>query len=95
MNDTILSILMLILGIIIGIGLLILIKNLKNKKNVKKADSIIEQAKKDADKIKRETLFETKEEINKLKLEADKEVKEKKNEAKEAEERIMQREESI
>ena len=48
---------------------------------------IIEKAKKDADKIKRESLFETKEEIHKLKIEADKEIKEKKGEIKEQEER--------
>ena len=35
---------------------------------------------KDAEKIKRDSLFETKEEIHKLKMEADKEVKERKKE---------------
>ncbi len=95
MNSTIFSILIFVLGIIIGLVVLSIINYIKNKKIEKKADSIIASAKKEADKIKRETLFETKEEVNKLKLEADKEIKEKKNEIKESEERILQREKNI
>lgn len=95
MNETIFSILLFVLGIILGIVLLLIINYIKNKQKEKKADSIIDRAKKEADKIKRETLFETKEEINKLKIEADKEIKEKKNEAKETEERIFQREKNL
>ena len=95
MNKTVFSILAFVLGIIIGIVVYLIINHMKNKKTEKKADSIISSAKKEADKIKRESIFETKEEINKLKLEADKEIKEKKNEAKEAEERILQREKNL
>lgn len=95
MNKTVFSILAFILGLIIGIILLLIINYLKNKKKEKKADSIISTAKKEADKIKRETLFETKEEINKLKLEADKSIKEKKSELKESEDRLLQREKNI
>jgi len=92
MNDTFFSILAFVLGLIIGIVLLLIINYLKNKKREKTADSIIEKAKKEADKIKRDSLFETKEDIHKLKLEADKEIKEKKNEVKDSEERLLQRE---
>ena len=95
MNNTLISILAFVLGIIIGLIALAIINGIKNKKTEKKADSIIASAKKEADKIKRESLFETKEEINKLKLEADKEIKEKKNEIKESEDRILQREKNI
>ncbi len=95
MNETVFSIILFILGLIIGIILLQVINYLKNKKNENKADMIVEKAKKDADKIKRESLFETKEEINKLKIETDKELKEKKNEVKEAEERLLQREKNL
>ena len=95
MNNTVYSILAFILGIIIGLIALSIINYIKNKKTEKKVDSIIASAKKEADKIKRETLFETKEEVNKLKLEADKEIKEKKNEVKETEDRLLQREKSI
>ena len=95
MNNTIFSILAFVLGIILGLIALSIINHIKNKKTEKKADSIIASAKKEADKIKRESLFETKEEINKLKLETDKEIKEKKNEIKESEERLLQREKNI
>lgn len=95
MNETIFSILLFILGLIIGVILLLTINYFRNKQKEKKADSIIDKAKKDADKIKRESLFETKEEINKLKIETDKEIKEKKNEVKESEERLLQREKNL
>ena len=95
MNDTVFSILALVLGIFIGIIVILIINYLKNKKRENKADSIINSAKKEAEKIKRENIFEAKEEINKLKLDADKEIKEKKNEIKESEDRLLQRENSI
>lgn len=95
MNETIFSILLFIIGLIVGIVLLLVINYLRNKEKEKKADSIIDKAKKEADKLKRETLFETKEEVNKLKIEADKEIKEKKNEVKESEDRIFQREKNL
>ena len=86
---------MVVLGIVVGVVAFLVFNSLKNKKQERKANTIIESAKKEAEKIKRENIFETKEEINKLKLEADKEVKEKKNEIKEAEERLLQRENNI
>ena len=95
MNKTVFSILSFVLGIIIGLIIISITNYLKNKKTEKKADSIIASAKKEAEKIKRESIFETKEEINKLKLDADKEIKEKKNEVKESEERLLQREKNI
>jgi len=95
MNNTTFSILVFVLGLIIGIIAILVINYLKNKKREKTADSIIEKAKKEADKIKRDSLFETKEDIHKLKLEADKEIKEKKNEVKESEERLLQREKNM
>jgi len=95
MNETVFSILLFVLGLILGLGSIILINFLKKKNDTKKADSIIEKAKKEAEKIKRDSLFETKEEIHKLKMEADKEVKEKKSEIKEAEDRLLQRENNI
>ena len=71
------------------------ISYLKKQKEKKDSESMIEKAKKDADKIKRNSLFETKEEIHKLKLEADKEIKEKKSEIKESENRLLQRENNL
>ena len=95
MNETVFSILLFVLGLILGLASIVLINFLKKKNDSKKADTIIDKAKKDAEKIKRDSLFETKEEIHKLKMEADKEVKERKAEAKEAEDRLLQRENNI
>ena len=95
MDKTVLSILLFVLGLGIGLALVILFNFLKNKKDSNKADTIIDKAKKEAEKIKRDSLFETKEEIHKLKLEADKEIKEKKSEVKEQEDRLLQRENNI
>ena len=95
MNETVFSILLFVLGLILGLASIVLINFLKKKNDEKKADTIIDKAKKDAEKIKRDSLFETKEEIHKLKMEADKEVKERKAEAKEAEDRLLQRENNI
>ena len=66
MNNTVFSILAFVLGIIIGVVAYLVINYLKNKKTEKKSDSIIALAKKEAEKLKRESIFETKEEINKL-----------------------------
>lgn len=95
MNETIFSILLFVLGLVLGIAILLVINFLKKKNDEKKADSIIDIAKKEADKLKRDTLFEAKEEIHKLKIDADKEIKEKKNEIKEQEDRLLQRENNI
>ena len=95
MDGTIFSILMFVLGLIVGAGVLIFINYLKIKNSGNKAELIIEKAKKDSEKIKRDYLFEAKEEGHKLKLESEKEVKEKKNEIKESEDRLLQRENNI
>ena len=95
MNETFFSILLFVLGLIIGLVVITVINILKKKNEAKTADSIIDVAKKDAEKLKRDTLFETKEEIHKLKMDADKEIKEKKGEIKEQEERLLQRENNI
>ena len=95
MSNILFSILLFVLGLIIGCAVIYVVNFLKKKNDNKKADSIIDKAKKEAEKVKRDSILETKEEIHKLKLDADKEVKEKKNEVKEAEDRLLQRENNI
>ena len=95
MSGTSFSILMFVLGLILGVVVLIIINYFKIKSSGNKAELIIEKAKKDSEKLKRDSLFEAKEEIHKLKLETDKEIKEKKNEVKEAEDRLLQRENNM
>ena len=61
----------------------------------KKQKKIINDAKKEADKHKRDSIIELKEETFKLKQEAEKEIKEKKSEILSGEERLLQREKSL
>ena len=95
MNNMIFSILLIIIGLIVGFGISFIINLLRGNIASKKAESIINQAKKDADKIKRDSILEQKEESHRLKMDLDKEIKEKKAEIKEQEERILQRESSM
>jgi ribonucrease Y len=92
MENVAYSILLVLSGLFIGIILMFIFNYIKSLRLSQKADNIIEKAKKEADKIKRDYLLEAKEESYKLKLETEKEVKEKKNEVKEAEERLLVRE---
>lgn len=95
MNSVIFSILVFILGLIIGVIAIIVVGAIKRKRDQALVVSIIENAKKEADKLKRDSILEYKEEIHKMKLDADKEIKEKKSEIKESEERLLQRENNI
>ncbi|MBP3921027.1 MAG: ribonuclease Y [Bacilli bacterium] len=95
MNSTILSILLVLIGIFIGVIVIIVINYFRGINSSKKIDTMLEKAKKDADKIKRDYLLEAKEEAHKIKIETDKEIKEKKTEIKESEERLLTREASI
>lgn len=95
MSNAIFSILLGVVGLFIGIILTIILNHIKGFALSKKAAKDIENAKKEADKIKRESILEAKEESHKLKLEVDKEIKEKKQEIKDSESRLLSREESI
>ena len=95
MNNVSFSILLVVIGLIVGCGISFLINLFSGKMASKKADKLIEQAKKDIEKIKRDAAIEQKEEAHKAKMDLDKEIREKKNELKETENRIMQRESSI
>ena len=85
------SILCLLIGLIIG-GVVVLFSGISAGK---KATKIIESAKKEADKTKRNSIMELKEESYKAKQELDREIKERKSEVVAAEERLLQREKSL
>ena len=85
------SILCLLIGLIIG-GVVVLFSGISAGK---KATKIIESAKKEADKTKRNSIMELKEESYKAKQELDCEIKERKSEVVAAEERLLQREKSL
>lgn len=95
MSTIITSILIFVLGLIIGVLAMIGVNVLRIKKSTKVAADIIDNAKKEADKSKRDSILEAKEEIYKLKSDCDKEIKEKKKEIKESEDRLLQRENNI
>ena len=83
------------LGLIFGVILTIIVVLVFIKSKNAKSDNIIEKAKKEADKIKRDTLLEIKEEQYKIKQETENQIKERKSEIVEAEKRLQQRENSI
>lgn len=95
MNEVIFSILLVLIGLFVGIIIMFLINYLKGIKAKADAEKIIENAKKEADKLKRDSILESKEEIHKLKIEAEKEIKEKKAEIVDSEERLLARENNI
>lgn len=95
MNEMILSILLVLIGLFVGIIIMFIINYLKGVSASSKAEKIIENAKKEADKIKRDNILESKEEIHKLKIEAEKEIKEKKAEVIDSEQRLLTRENNI
>ena len=95
MSKTILSILMIMIGLILGVGLSVLINFIRVSNAVKKIEILSEKARKEAEKVKRDMLFEAKEEKQRLKNELDKEIKEKKSEIKDQEDRLIQREKNM
>lgn len=95
MTSTIFSILLVVIGLFVGIILMIILSYIKGSTASKKALSLIENAKKDAERAKRDSILEAKEEAHRLKTELDKEIKEKKQEMIESEGRLLAREESM
>ena len=95
MNDIISSILLVLVGLFVGIIAMFIINYIKGSMASKKAEALLEKARKEADKLKRDYILEAKEESYKLKQEIEKEIKERKSEAKETEDRLLQREANI
>ena len=89
------SALLILIGLILGIFLIILLSYIRRTKTTNKIKEMLEKARKEAEKIKREGILEQKEETHRLKLEFDKELKEKKADLKETEDRILQREKNM
>ena len=95
MNNVLFSILLVVIGLIVGFCVSLAINFFKGNNAEKKAEKLIGQAKKDIEKLKREAALEQKEEAHKAKMDLDKEVREKKAEIKESENRLLQRESSL
>lgn len=95
MDQLLLSILLVLVGLFVGIIISFIFNYLKGSLAQKKADNILEKASKEAEKLKRNAMLEAKEEAYKLKKETDNEIREKKSEIKDSEERLLTREGNI
>ena len=95
MNNIVFSILLILIGLFVGIIFMIILNSIKLMNASKKVQNLIDNAKKEADKLKRDSILEAKEENHRLKNELEKETKEKKQEIKDSEERLLAREESM
>lgn len=89
------SILLILIGLIVGIIAMFIFNIIKKNSAVLKADKILEKARIDAEKLKKDYLQEAKEEASEFKLKSEEEIKEKKLEIKESESRLITREENI
>ena len=86
---------LLVVGAIIGFAVSYVLNNLKVSNAKKESEKILNQARKDVEKIKRDAALEQKEEAHKQKMDLEKEIREKKAELKESENRLLQREANI
>ena len=72
MDKIIMAILALLVGIVLGVIIILVVNYFRGKSNENKATKIIDQAKKEAEKQKRDALLEIKEESYRLKKETEK-----------------------
>ena len=79
MEQVMFSILLLIIGLISGFGLTMLVSVFRENATTKKINNMIEEATKNAEKLKRDCIMEAKEKSYQLKNEVEKEIKEKKS----------------
>ena len=80
MDSYIFSILLVILGLLIGLFIAFVINSIRVSVASKKIAALREQTKKELEKMKRDAALEQKEEAHKLKMDLDKEIREKKEE---------------
>ena len=95
MDFNAMSVITLLIGLVVGVGGAVALTFLLGNNAGRKAEKLLNDAKKEADKHKRDSLLELKEESFKLKQETEKEIKEKKAEIASSEERLLQREKSL
>ena len=95
MNHMLSSILLVVVGLVVGFVVSYVINYFRKSLVSNKADNMINQAKKEIEKLKRDAAIEQKEEAHKIKMDLDKEIREKKDELKASENRLLQREASI
>ena len=89
------NIIFVLIGLVVGIVVTLIMVVITGFGAGKKAEKLIENAKKEADRNRRDALAELKQESFKLKQETDKEIKERKAEITQSEERLLQREQNL
>lgn len=92
---SIIAVVLFVVGLALGFVIFKLYSSKKLQKNKSNALKIIEDAYAEAKNIKKEAIFETKEESQKIKDDVEREIKERRNEVLKLEERLNQREEYI
>ena len=95
MNNVIFSILLVVVGLFVGAFVMMIINKFRVSAAQKEADKLIQDAKKEADKAKRDGILELKEESFKLKKQTDEEIREKKKELNDLNSRMDNREKSL
>ncbi|MED4787147.1 ribonuclease Y [Bacillus atrophaeus] len=89
------SILLILLGLVVGYYVRKTIAEAKIAGARGAAEQILEDAKRDAEALKKEALLEAKDEIHTLRIEAEQEVRERRNELQKQENRLLQKEENL
>ncbi|WEV83475.1 ribonuclease Y [Bacillus velezensis] len=89
------SILLTLLGLVVGYYVRKTIAEAKIAGARGAAEQILEDAKRDAEALKKEALLEAKDEIHTLRIDAEQEVRERRNELQKQENRLLQKEENL
>ena len=95
MDKVVFSILLVVVGLFVGAFIMVIINKFRVSAAKKEADKLIQDAKKEAEKAKRDGILELKEESFKLKKQTDEEIREKKKELNDLTQRIDNREKSL
>ncbi|MBQ6323565.1 MAG: ribonuclease Y [Bacilli bacterium] len=95
MSKVVFSILLVVIGLVVGVVVSYVINYFRNTLISKKTEAMINQAKKEIEKLKRDAAIEQKEEAHRMKMDLDKEIREKKEDLKENENRLLQREANL
>ncbi len=95
MDNVLIAILTLVVGILLGGVIVWIVFTIKASRAVKKANKFIEDAKLEAEKSKRDALSELKQESFRLKQETEAEIKAKKAEILQSEDRLLTRENNL
>ena len=95
MENIMSSMLLVLVGLIVGIIVMFIFNLIRKNTATNKADKILEKARIEGERIKKDYIAEAKNEANELKIKIDEEIKEKKSEIKESENRLNTREENI